>query len=133
MTEQSDVNTVKVALVGALGAIISTAVALMAVVAFYAVSARVERSRSNEAAARIQRQVEQIAGGKRISEPWLNPDLQRATQEGQLTRYTRRTMKAEDGSERTSYAVPIEQAIESVLQDAGTARPEGVNPKEAGT
>ncbi len=133
MIERSDVNTVKVALVGALGAIISTAVALMAVVAYYAVSARVERSRSNEAAVRIQRQVEQIAGGKRISEPWLNCDLQRATQEDQLTRYTRRTMKLEDGSERTAYAVPIEQAMESVLQEAGPARPEGANPKEDGT
>jgi len=37
---------------------------------------------------------------------WLNADLQRATQEAQLAQYARRIIKQEDGSQRTTYAVP---------------------------
>lgn len=133
MAERSDVNTAKVALIGSLGAIIVTAVTLTAAVSYYAVADHVERSRSDEAVLRTQRQVEQIAAGKPISQPWLNPDLQRATQEARLAQYARRIITQGDGSERTTYAVPIQHAMQSVLQDAAAGRSEMAMPKEAGT
>jgi len=122
MTQQSDFNAVKIGLVGALGVIVTAAVTMVAIVAYFAVKDRVERSRSDEAAMRIQRQVDDIVAGRPIAQPWLSADLQRAAQEAQLGQYARRTITEEDGSERITYAIPIEHAMESVLVDvAGSA------------
>ena len=132
MTQQSDLDATKIALVGGLGAIITAAVALVAIVAYFAVADRVEQSRSDEAAQRIHRQAEEIAAGSPLSQPWLNADLQRATQEAQLSQYAKRKISEEDGSERVVYAVPIEQAMEAVLNEAGNDHSEESHSKEAG-
>ncbi len=132
MTQQSDLDATKIALVGGLGAIITAAVTLVAIVSYFAVADRVAQSRSDEAARRIHRQAEEIAAGCPMSQPWLNADLQRATQEAQLSRYGRHTIAQEDGSERTVYAVPIEQAMEAVLNDTRDNNSTTSHPEEAG-
>jgi len=132
MTQQSDLDATKIALVGSLGAIITAALALVAIVAYFAVADRVAQSRSDEAAQRIHRQAEEIAAGTPMSQPWLNADLQRATQEAQLSQYARRTISEEDGSERVVYAVPIEQAMETVLSKARNDQAAESHPKEDG-
>lgn len=132
MTQQSDLDTTKIALVGGLGAIITAVVTLVAIVAYFTVDARVAQSRSTEAARRIHRQTEEIAAGKPLSQPWLNADLQKATQQAQLAQYARRTIAQEDGSERVVYAVPIEQAMETVLSKAKDAPAAESHPKEVG-
>ncbi len=63
MTHHSDVNTGKVFLVGSLGVILTTAVTLVAIVAYFAVEKRVELSRSDEAAVRTRLRVESIVAG----------------------------------------------------------------------
>ncbi len=132
MTDQSDIHATEIALIGGLGTIVIVAVTLVAIVSYFAVDARVERSRSDEAAVRIQRQAEAIAAGKPVAQPWLNASLQRATQEAQLAQYARRTITAEDGSERITYAIPIEQAMESLLKGEADSHSAGADPKEAG-
>lgn len=132
MTQQSDLDATKIVLVGGLGAIITAAVTLVAIVSYFAVADRVAQSRSDEAARRIHRQAEEIADGSPISQPWLNADLQRATQEAQLSQYGKRTFAEEDGSERTVYAVPIEQAMEAVLNDTRDNDSTTSHPEEAG-
>lgn len=122
MAEQSDINTGKVFLIGTLGVIVTVAVSLVAIVSYFAVDASVEQSRSDEAARRIYGKVEAIADGEPVAQPWLNPDLQRATQQAQLERYAVRVTTEEDGTTKTSYAVPIEQAMESVLTEAADAK-----------
>lgn len=118
ITEQSDVNATKIVLIGGLGVIATVVVTLVAIVSYFSVDARVEKARSNEAAARIKRETDAIAAGNPVSQPWLNADLQRATQQTQLARYERRTIAETNGSERTVYSIPIEQAMESVLKQA---------------
>ena len=132
MTQQSDLDATKIALVGGLGVILTTTVALVAIVAYFAVADRVAQSRSDEAARRIHRQAEEIAAGSPMSQPWLDADLQRATQEAQLAHYARRTISEEDGSERVVYAVPIEQAMEAVLREAKADHSAESHPKEVG-
>lgn len=132
MTQTSDIHAAKITLIGALGVIVTVAVTLAAAVSYFAGADRVERLRSDEAAVRIQRQVEQITAGKPVAQPWLNADLQRATQEAQLAQYARRTITGEDGSERIVYAVPIEQAMASVLKEATDNHVTGSHPKEVG-
>ncbi len=132
MTDQSDINAAEIALIGGVGVIVIVAVTLVAIVSYFAVDARVERSRSDEAALRLQRQAETIAAGEPVAQPWLNANLQRATQEAQLAQYARRTIAGEDGSERTTYAIPIEQAMESLLKEEADAHSAGADPKEAG-
>lgn len=132
MTHHSDVNTGKVFLVGSLGVILTTAVTLVAIVAYFAVEKRVEQSRSDEAAVRTRLRVESIVAGNPVAQPWLNPDQQRATQEAQLARYAVRETTAEDGTKQTSYAIPIQQAMETVLKEAGSPKSAKPQPKEAG-
>ncbi|MHB8899838.1 MAG: hypothetical protein ACYC6Y_13915 [Thermoguttaceae bacterium] len=133
MIERSDVNAFKVGLVGIMGAIIATVVALVAIVLYFHAAGRIERARSQEAALRICRQVQRIRSGNPVAQSWLNADFQRATQDAQLGQSARRIIKQEDGSQQTACAVPIRQAMESVLEEAAGARTEGGNPKEAGT
>lgn len=118
MTQQSDLDAKTIALVGGLGIIVTLVVTLIAIVSYFSVAKRVAEERSVEAAQRIHRQTEEIAEGTAISQPWLNPNLQRATQEKQLSLYAKRTITGEDGSQKTTYAIPIKQAMESVLQEA---------------
>ena len=132
MTQQSDLDTTKIALIGGLGAILCTVVAMVAIVAYYAVATRVAQARSDEAARRIHRQAEQISAGSPMSQPWLNAELQRATQEAQLSKYARRTIAEVDGMERVVYAMPIEQAMEAVLIDAKNDYSAESHPKEIG-
>ena len=132
MTQHSDINAAKIALVGSLGVIVTIAVVLVAAVSYFAVADRVQRSRSDEAAVRIKREAEEIAAGNSVGQPWLNAELQRATQEAQLAGYARRVIQAEDGSERITYAVPIEQAMESVLAEAADNPSAGTRPGKAG-
>ena len=60
MAEQSEFNAGKIALIGLFGTIMTTAAALTAIVLYFAMWARVEKSREREAAERIARRVEQI-------------------------------------------------------------------------
>jgi hypothetical protein len=118
MAQHSDLNTTKIALIGGLGTIVTVVVTLVAIVLYLDVADRVEQSRSDEAATRIQGDADAIAAGSPIAQPWLDADLQRATQEVQLTEYRLRTI-AEDGKpDRVAYSIPIEHAMESVLQEA---------------
>ena len=132
MTQQSDLDATKIALVGSLGAIITGVVTLVAIVAYFTVDARVAQSRSTEAARRIHRQTEEIAAGKPLSQPWLNADLQKATQQAQLAQYARRTVSQDDGSKRVVYAIPIEQAMEAVLNNAKKGHTAESHPEEVG-
>jgi hypothetical protein len=130
MTEQNDISTGKIFLVGSLGVIVTVAVTLVAIISYFSVDARVARSRSNEAAVRIGRETEAIAAGHPVYQPWLDPDLQRATQQAQLNRYERREIAEENGPQRIVYSIPIEQAMESVLQEAEASR--SAQPKNEG-
>lgn len=133
MTQQSDIDTTTIALVGGLGIIVTTIVTLIAIVAYFSVAGRVAQARSDEAAQRIHRQAEEIAEGTPMSQPWLTAELQRATQEKQLSEYARRTITGEDGSERITYAIPIQQAMESVLEEAKRNVTETSRPQEGGS
>ncbi len=117
MAEQSEFNAGKIALIGLFGTILTTAAALTAIVLYFAMWARVEKSREREAAERIARRVEQIKAGRPPGQPWLDADLQYAVQEAALGVYAARTIKEENGAEQTRYSMPIEQAMEAVLKE----------------
>jgi len=119
MAEQSEFHAGKIALIGLFGTILTTAAALTAIVLYFAMSARVEKSRERGAAERIARRLEQIKAGRSPGQPWLDADLQYAAQEAALGVYAARTIKEEDGAEQIRYSMPIEQAIEAVLKERG--------------
>ncbi len=132
MSDRSDINAVQISLIGGLGIVVTVVLALAAAVSYFTVAARVKQSRSDEAAVRIQHEVDQIKSGTPVAEPWLNADLQHATQETQLAGYARRTIDQDDGSQRIVYAIPINQAMESVLKDLPGSHSQGAPPKEVG-
>lgn len=117
MTDHSDVNATKIALVGLFGGLVTIVFALFAIVLYLGMADRVRQSRSEEAAARIQRQVDKIHLGNPIAQPWLDADLQRATQEAALADYGARIIEEEDGNRQVKYSIPIGQAMEAVVQE----------------
>lgn len=128
MVEQSEVNAGKIAVIGLFGTIVTTAAVMVAIVAYFAISAAVEESRGREAAERIARRLEEIKAGRPPAEPWLDAALQYAVQEAALEAYAARTIKEESGERRIRYSMPIEQAMEAVLRETAQG---GVSAGEA--
>lgn len=124
MREQRDVNTVTIGLIGLLGSILVTAASLLAIVMYYAVARSTERSRAVEAVQRIDRQVQSIRMDNPVARPWADAELLQATQEVALAGYGKRTMEIEEenGQRQVIYSIPIEQAMEAVLQERSNFR-----------
>ena len=58
---------------------------------------------------------------------------QQAQLDAQPAHFPRRTVTAEDGSERVFHAIPIEQAMNAVVREAADHLPARPNSKEAGS